>query len=155
VAGAALVVWIGVQPPNEKALTLTLATTALLLGAWWLGSHGSSPGRRGALFFRGDFGFDLAIDRPSSESRSPRALMRANLAGGVHVDPVDLTLELVNVAALNGDISGIDNRFIHTLGVGLSTRGTNQFRFGTVFPLDEAVRGEIWILSLGYQHATD
>jgi amino acid transporter len=37
VAGAALLVWIGVQPPNEKALTVVAATSALLLAAWWLG----------------------------------------------------------------------------------------------------------------------
>jgi len=37
VLGAVLLVWIGVQPPNEKALTVVLATTALLLAAWWLG----------------------------------------------------------------------------------------------------------------------
>jgi amino acid transporter len=37
VLGAALLVWIGVQPPNEKALTVVLVTSALLLAAWWLG----------------------------------------------------------------------------------------------------------------------
>ena len=37
VAGVLLVVWIGVQPPNEKALTVVGATTALLLATWWLG----------------------------------------------------------------------------------------------------------------------
>ncbi|HMF40684.1 MAG TPA: amino acid permease [Polyangia bacterium] len=37
VAGAVLLVWIGVQPPNEKALTVVAATTALLLAAWWIG----------------------------------------------------------------------------------------------------------------------
>ena len=37
VLGAALLVWIGVQPPNEKALSVVLATTAVLLAAWWLG----------------------------------------------------------------------------------------------------------------------
>jgi LPXTG-motif cell wall-anchored protein len=31
-----LLVWIGVQPPNEKALTATLAALALLAAAWWL-----------------------------------------------------------------------------------------------------------------------
>jgi amino acid transporter len=35
--GVAVVFWIGVQPPNEKALTATLGLAALLLGAWWLG----------------------------------------------------------------------------------------------------------------------
>lgn len=37
IAGVALLVWIGVQPPNEKALTVTLAATGLLAAAWWLG----------------------------------------------------------------------------------------------------------------------
>ena len=32
-----VLVWIGVQPPNEKALTVTLAAVALLAAAWWLG----------------------------------------------------------------------------------------------------------------------
>jgi amino acid transporter len=44
VAGAALLVWIGVQPPNEKALTVVGATTALLLAAWWLGVRRIFPG---------------------------------------------------------------------------------------------------------------
>lgn len=37
VAGVALLVWIGVQPPNEKALAATLGLAAVLLAAWWLG----------------------------------------------------------------------------------------------------------------------
>jgi amino acid transporter len=37
VAGVALLVWIGVQPPNDKALTATVAASALLLAGWWLG----------------------------------------------------------------------------------------------------------------------
>jgi len=37
VAGVALLIWIGVQPPNDKALTVTAATIALLVAAWWLG----------------------------------------------------------------------------------------------------------------------
>ncbi len=36
-AGVVLLVWIGVQPPNEKALTVTLAAVALLAAGWWLG----------------------------------------------------------------------------------------------------------------------
>jgi amino acid transporter len=35
--GVAVLVWIGVQPPNEKALTATVALVALLVCAWWLG----------------------------------------------------------------------------------------------------------------------
>ncbi len=37
VAGVLLLVWIGVQPPNEKALTVLVVTLALLAVAWWLG----------------------------------------------------------------------------------------------------------------------
>jgi amino acid transporter len=37
IAGVALVVWIGVQPPNEKALWVTAAMATVLLAAWWLG----------------------------------------------------------------------------------------------------------------------
>jgi amino acid transporter len=37
VAGVALLIWIGVQPPNEKALTATLAAVGLLAAAWGLG----------------------------------------------------------------------------------------------------------------------
>jgi amino acid transporter len=37
VLGVAVLVWIGVQPPNDKALTVTAATVALLAAAWWLG----------------------------------------------------------------------------------------------------------------------
>jgi len=34
--GALLVIWIGVQPPNERALTVTGATLAVLAASWWL-----------------------------------------------------------------------------------------------------------------------
>lgn len=37
VLGVLLLVWIGVQPPNEKALTVTGGTIVLLSLAWWLG----------------------------------------------------------------------------------------------------------------------
>jgi amino acid transporter len=37
VLGTALLVWIGVQPPNEKALIVVGGTTGLLLATWWLG----------------------------------------------------------------------------------------------------------------------
>jgi amino acid transporter len=37
VLGALMVVWIGVQPPNDKALTVLVVATLTLLAAWWLG----------------------------------------------------------------------------------------------------------------------
>jgi hypothetical protein len=107
----------------------------------------------GIAFFRGDLGLDLAVDRPAA-SNGASAFLRANVAAGVRLAALDLAAELVNWAGLNGrDPGGITNRFFHTLAFGLSTRGTDQFHMGTVFPLDKTVRGDIWILSLGYQHA--
>jgi amino acid transporter len=44
VLGAALLVWIGVQPPNEKALTVLLVVSVVLLAAWWLGVRKRFPG---------------------------------------------------------------------------------------------------------------
>ena len=67
---------------------------------------------------------------------------------------VDITLELVNIGALNGNVTGgITNRFFHTAGVSLRTQGENQLHIGSVFPLDSEFRGNIWIISLGYQRA--
>jgi hypothetical protein len=104
----------------------------------------------GAAFFRGDFGVDLAIDTPAGDQ--DHFFGRANLAVGLRASAVDFMLELANFVNLDGD-ADIDDRAFHTAAVGLRTRGPNQFHFGMVFPLDEVVRGEYWILSLGFQHA--
>jgi len=37
VAGVLLLVWIGIQPPNQKALGVTLIAVGLLIAAWWSG----------------------------------------------------------------------------------------------------------------------
>ena len=98
--------------------------------------------RMDEFFFRGDAGFDLIIDRPSG-STGPSVFFRANLAAGYRVpDAVDLAFELVNIAAVNGDVDGgITERFIHTAAITARTPGINQFHLGTVFPLDEDARG--------------
>jgi amino acid transporter len=44
VAGVLLVVWIGVQPPNDKALTVLVAASAVLLASWWAGMRRRFPG---------------------------------------------------------------------------------------------------------------
>jgi hypothetical protein len=107
----------------------------------------------GLAFFRGDLGLDLALDKPSA---GRAVYLRANLAAGLRLPTVDLAMELVNIGVLDGSVpGGISNRFFHTLALGFHTRGTDQFRAGMVFPLDDGARGEIWILSLGYQHAVD
>jgi hypothetical protein len=112
----------------------------------------STAQQSGSFFFRGDLGFDVVVDKPSGNS--PSIYLRANVAAGIRAPGVDLAAELVNVGALDGTVSGgITNRFLHTLALGLYTRGANQFHAGMVFPLDEGLRGEIWIFSVGYQHA--
>jgi amino acid transporter len=44
VAGVVLVVWIGVQPPNDKALTVLIVASGALLAGWWLGVRRSFRG---------------------------------------------------------------------------------------------------------------
>jgi amino acid transporter len=44
VAGVVVLVWIGVQPPNDKALTVTAATAVILFAAWWTGVRRIFPG---------------------------------------------------------------------------------------------------------------
>jgi amino acid transporter len=44
VLGVLALVWIGIQPPNDKALTVTLVTIGLLVATWWLGVRKSFRG---------------------------------------------------------------------------------------------------------------
>jgi hypothetical protein len=112
----------------------------------------STVQQSGLAFFRGDLGFDFLLDRGDREYGDSNAFIRLNLAAGVRLPVLDLAAELVNLGALDGGGS-LDDRFIHTATVGFSTRGLDQFRLGLVFPLDDYLRNELWILSLGYQHA--
>jgi len=108
--------------------------------------------QRDNLFFRADAGFDLAIDKPASDTTS--VYFRGNLAAGIRATGVDITAELVNVGAVNGSgYSGIEDRFFHTAGFSLRSQGEDQFHIGTVFPLDKGPRGDLWIISVGYQRA--
>ena len=105
--------------------------------------------QRGVLFFRGDFGLDVVVDAPSAASTLH---LRANAAVGLHTLPGDLTIELVNFGAFDTGI-GPTNSLFHTLTFGMRTRGTHQVHAGLVFPLDASLRGDVWILSLGYHYA--
>jgi hypothetical protein len=108
----------------------------------------------GDVFIRADGGFDIVLDRQSTSSSQPSVFFRANIAGGFRLPGVDLTAELVNVAAVNGTVTGgITDRFIHTAAIGVRTTGENQLHLGMVFPLDEDSRGDFWIVSFGYQRA--
>jgi len=108
--------------------------------------------RMDTFFLRADAGFDFAIDKPATATTS--LFFRANVGAGVRASGVDATLELANFALVNGTVNGgIEGRFNHTAGISLRTQGEDQFHIGTVFPLDDGVRGEVWIISVGYQRA--
>lgn len=124
------------QYPHVTALRLSVSTVQ----------------QSGLAFFRGDLGFDLVFDRGSAPYTRTDAFLRLNLAAGVRLPVLDLAVELVTFGALDGD-GTVEERFLHTATVGFSTRGIDQFRLGLVFPLDDYIRDELWILSLGYQHA--
>jgi hypothetical protein len=109
---------------------------------------GSTLQQSGIAFFRADLGLDIAVDKPSGTNGT---FVHLNIAGGVRASMLDLSAELVTVGTLDGDGDTSDN-FIHTLAFAFRTRGADQIYGGMVFPLDENLRGEIWIFSLGYQH---
>jgi hypothetical protein len=106
----------------------------------------------GPAFYRADIGFDVVIDKPNGADTS--LFIRANFAAGVRAPGLDLAAELVNLGVLDGTVmGGVSNRFVHTLALTARTPGVNQVHVGTVFPLDDGGRGEVWILSAGYQRA--
>ena len=121
------------SPPDYTAVRLSASTVQ----------------ESGEFFFRGDFGFDLAVDKPANNNA---VFLRANAAVGIRVPGVDVAAELANVGNVDGD-GALEDRYVHTFAFGARTRGADQFHGGVVFPLDEGTRGEIWILSIGYQRA--
>jgi len=44
VGGVIVLLWIGVQPPNQKAFFVTTVTLGLLVAGWWLGIRKSFRG---------------------------------------------------------------------------------------------------------------
>jgi hypothetical protein len=100
------------------------------------------------VFVRADLGLDIAFSTKASSD----AYLHLNGALGLRVPAVDLTAELVNAGGLNGD-NGLSDRFRHSLAFMLRSRGKNLFHLGLVLPLDSGARGEIWVVSLGYQRA--
>ncbi len=98
----------------------------------------------GRLLFRGDVGLDL----PMASGTGP--LARASGGFGLLMGSWAILLELANTAFLDGIDEG-SGGFIHTLSVGARILGSTAVHFGLVLPLDDGVRGDIFILSLGVQ----
>ena len=124
-------------------------TTALRLS-------GSTIQQWDKIFVRADLGIDTVLDKPSVPANATSVFGRGNVAVGLRAPGVDFTLELANLVLFNGDTpSGLTGHLLHTAAISVRTPGVDQFHFGMVFPLDNAARGEVWILSLGYQRAGD
>jgi len=141
-----------IAPPLDRLTDLLLIAPNYTTGRLSV----STFQRNGDFFFRADGGFDLVLDKPATASNAPSVFFRANIGGGIRVQEVDLTAELVNFASVNGSTqNGIEQRFLHTLAVGVRTLGENQIHFGTVFGLDEITRGDYWVLTLGYQRVVN
>jgi hypothetical protein len=133
---------------TDYVLVLPRATTLRL--------SGSTIQQWDKIFLRADLGLDTVLDKPSVPANLTSVFGRGNVAVGLRATGVDFTLELANLAAFNGDTpSGLTGRLLHTAALSVRTPGVDQFHFGMVFPLDNAARGEVWILSLGYQRAGD
>ena len=102
----------------------------------------------GGVFFRGDLGIDVVVVQPGNV---PPLYVRANGAVGLRTDHADIAVELVNLCTLGA----AGDSFFHTATVGVRTPGKHQLHAGVVFPLDGYQRGEVWILSLGYQYSAN
>jgi hypothetical protein len=85
------------------------------------------------LFLRADLGFDLGID----DNDSADELVRLNVAGGIDLGAVALSLELATLATLDDD----DETFLHTLAVTarFMTKKLEPF-LAVGAPLDESAR---------------
>ena len=72
---------------------------------------------------------------------------------GLRTTPADLTLEVVNFGALDSG-AGASNSLVHTLTIGMRTRGAHQAARGVGVSLSTARNAATsWILSLGYHYA--
>lgn len=100
----------------------------------------------GPLFLRADVGLDVAIP---TDDRDTEAAFRGNIGAGVDVLMLTLTSEISNVGILT-ESGTASERFLHTLSLGatLNTPIAKPHLAYTT-PLDDGLRGEIWVVSAG------
>lgn len=100
----------------------------------------------GRVFVRSDLGFDLAV--PEDE-RSEELYLRANLGLGARVGGGTFTAEVANTGLLT-DSASASTRYVHTGSLGLRwTLGVVQPYAAFTTPLDDGLRGEVYVVSLG------
>lgn len=119
---------------------------AIVPDTTWLRLSGSGLWRSGSAFGRLDLGFDLPV-----ESEDDDILMRLSAGAGATSGSVAFTAELVNFGNVTED-DDLEDRFLHTLALSVRTTGQHQVHAAFVLPLDEDLRGELWVFSFGYQY---
>lgn len=119
----------------------------------WLRLSASPLLAHDRIFFRGDLGFDFKVDDDRG-GRDDDLFAHLNAGLGVLLGGWALLFELANQANLDGD-GDADDRYLHTLSVGVRSLGQTQAHVGIVLPLDESVRDLVPIIfTLGIQGTT-
>ena len=115
----------------------------------------------GILYARADVGFDFVI--PTSDEayegssglltvKPKRAdLIRLNAAIGVRLAIVGISLEFSNIGNLHAEeVQGGGDTFAHTLGIGVRLSTPIIKPYATfVMPLNDGLRGEFYVLTIG------
>ena len=125
---------------NAYAVFPRMTDVALTNANAWYVRLGFSPlVHANKLFLRADLGFDLGIDDDDADE-----LIRLNAGGGVDLDVVAISLELVNIANLDAD------DWSHSVAVTLRFMGKSLQPFiaaGT--PLDDGLRDAVDVFVSG------
>jgi hypothetical protein len=104
--------------------------------------------QRGAMFFRADLGLDIPIEDDVIED----VLFHANVGVGLRAGDVALTGELVTVGNLTSDDGDLDERTISTAAISARANlGKVDPYASVIVPLDEELRGEVYVLAIGAQ----
>ncbi len=102
----------------------------------------------GFLFARADVGVDIVV---STEDRDTKTLFRGNVAVGAGVGIFKVALELVNLGDVGSNSKAdISDQFHHQLAMTLSFTPPIVHPFiSFITPLDDAMIGELYVISLG------
>jgi hypothetical protein len=112
---------------------------------WWLRLGGSVIFQSGDGFLRADLG----LDAPVSSDIDPETLVRCNFGAGFKGADLAFMFELATVGNLGGE-GDVSERFLHTAAFTLGAL-SGRTRAGFVVPLDEDLRGDVFIFSFAFR----
>jgi hypothetical protein len=140
---------VSLASAHERVTDLVLAFS----GAWGLRAGASVLGEHGSLHYRADLGTDLALDDSGDQRLDGgyEVLGRANVGVALVTGRAASFAELASTGVLASDISWAD-QFVHTVALGARLRlGRVHPSVALVLPLDDATRGDVFILAVGAQ----